>query len=355
MEYLYIATVFAGSLVCFLASLLLFVRRKAGGRSRIILAVIVFFSVINYITRFIDLCRGEVPEFIVSADMLLLANFMVISYIMYPVEVISPGWMNLRRIIGLYSIWLFFVFVYVITLVAGVNYTQYASVLDMFQDAGKFDVWFRLIMTALIIAPLFFVFFIHRSTRYNNSDLAWLKRYSSVLFINIVAYLSVLFFNHQILHIVYYYLSVGCSLYIVYMELFDRLISSSLTEISTKEKSLKPQHVQEIKNSALTDKLDSYMKKNNAWRDPNLTLNMLASELCTNRTTLASVMRQSGIENYTNYINRLRIEDFRNQIESGNFQNYQEAFFYVGFRSRSTALRNFRQFTGMTPSEFYST
>lgn len=148
MEYLYIATVFAGALVCLLASVLLFLRRKAGGRSRIILAVIVFFSVLNYITRFIDLCRGEVPEFIVSADMLLLANFMVISYIMYPVEVISPGWLNLSRIIGLYSVWLFFLLVYVITLVAGVNYTQYASVLDMLSDAGNFNVWFRLIMCA---------------------------------------------------------------------------------------------------------------------------------------------------------------------------------------------------------------
>lgn len=55
MQYLYIATVFAGALVCLLASLLLVVRRKTGERSRVILAVIVFFSVFNYIPRFIAL------------------------------------------------------------------------------------------------------------------------------------------------------------------------------------------------------------------------------------------------------------------------------------------------------------
>lgn len=64
-------------------------------------------------------------------------------------------------------------------------------------------------------------------------------------------------------------------------------------------------------------------------------------------------MHENGDENYTNYINRLRIEDFLQKIESGESENFQDTFFFVGFRSRSTALRNFRQFTGMTPSEYF--
>ncbi|MPN19748.1 hypothetical protein SDC9_167120 [bioreactor metagenome] len=95
------------------------------------------------------------------------------------------------------------------------------------------------------------------------------------------------------------------------------------------------------------------MKTNNAWRDPDLSLNTLASELFTNRTSLALAMRASGYENYTNYINHLRIDDFIQQVESGQSENFQEAFFFVGFRSRGTALRNFRQFTGITPSEYF--
>ena len=82
MQHLYIATVFAGALVCLLASLLLFARCKSGERSRIILAVIVSFSVYNYITRFIALSNGYVPEIVVSAKLLLQAIFMVICYVM---------------------------------------------------------------------------------------------------------------------------------------------------------------------------------------------------------------------------------------------------------------------------------
>lgn len=369
MQYFYIATIFAGALVCLLTSLLLFARRKAGERSRVILAVIVLFSVFNYIPRFINLCNGQEPEFVVTAKLLLVANFMIISYILYPVEVISPGWLNFRRVVILYGPLSALAGIYFVSLWAGVEYTHYSSLLEMLAHADRFEVWFRLLLSLLIFSPLFFVFSIHRTRLYHNSDHVWMRKYIITLSINIIAYILVLVFNRPLVHTLYYYVSVGCSLYIVYMELFDRLIGKSqlITPINREENILSAEQVAngteallaaekcavELKNSALIQRLDCYMKKNSAWRDPDLSLNTLASELFTNRTSLALAMRASGYENYTNYINRLRIEDFIQQIESGQSENFQEAFFFVGFRSRGTALRNFRQFTGMTPSEYF--
>ena len=353
MENLYIATVFAGALVCLLASLLLFLRRKTGERSRIILAVIVLFSVFSYISRFIALCKGEVPDVVVSAKMLLIANFMVVSYIMYPIEVISPGWLNFRRILKLYSVWIFLTLVYLVTVWANVYYTPYGSLLQMFHNAESFEVWFRLLLSLLFFLPGLFIFFIHRTRRYNNTDLMWLKKYSTVFFINIIAYLLVLISDHQVMHTLYYYISVGCSLYIVYMELFDRLIGKAGSDKDVLIKTTKNEFFEDPKNSALIERLINYMKKNSAWRDPNISLNTLAYELYTNRTTLAKVMRENGCDNYTNYINKLRIEDFIRHVESGESDNFQETFFYVGFRSRTTALRNFKLFTGKTPSEYF--
>lgn len=354
MEHLYTATIFAGALVCFLASLLLFLRRKAGQRSRVILAVIVLFSVFSYIGRFVTLIRGEVPDFVVSAKMLLFANFMVVSYILYPIEVISPGWLNLRRVFKLYSFWIFLVFVYLVTVFANVSYTEYGSLLEMFGNIEKFEVIFRLLLSLIFFLPGLFIFFIHKTRRYNNTDLKWLKKYSLVFFINITAYFLVLLFDYQVLHIVYYYLSVGCSLFIVYMELFDRLIVTKAVDKHIRSDEQQGSELNsESKNSALIDRLEIYMKTNSAWRDPNLTLNKLASELFTNRTTLANVMHENGYDSYTNYVNRMRIDDFLSQINSGQSDNFQEAFFFVGFRSRTTALRNFKLITGKTPSEYF--
>lgn len=368
MQYLYLATVFAGALVCLLASILLFVRRKEAKRSRVILAVIVSFSVFNYITRFIALCKGETPELVVSAKLLLLANFMVLGYILYPIEVIAPGWLSFRRILKLYSYWLLAVVVYLISLQLGVEYTPYGSLLGMLAHSGSFEVWFRLLLSVLIFAPALIVFFIHRTRLYRNSDHIWVRKYVITLSVNMLAYMLVLMFNHPEFNILYYYVSVGCSLYIVYMELFDRLIVKTLpaavaaekeetireTTDETDDSSLCSENCgNDKKDSVLIQRLDNYMKIHKAWRNPDLSLNTLASELFTNRTSLAQAMRESDYENYSNYINRLRIEDFLQQIESGQMLNFQETFFFVGFRSRSTALRNFRQFTGSTPSEYF--
>lgn len=369
MQYLYIATIFAGALVCLLASILLFARRKGGERSRVILAVIVLFSVFNYIPRFIAVCNGKEPEFVVSANLLLVANFMIIAYILYPIEVIAPGWLNLRRIIKLNALVLVLVSVYLISLWIGVEYTPYSSLSEMFEHANRFEIWFRLVLSLLIFSPLLFVFFIHQTRLYHNSDHVWIRKYVITLSINIIAYILVLIFNRPIIHTLYYYVSVGCSLYIVYMELFDRLIGKpSAVTISIEEKEIQSGEVDtdvaatilsaekcavDPKNTVLIQRLDTYMKKNNAWRDPDLSLNTLASELCTNRTTLAQAMRENGYENYTNYINRLRINDFLQQVEAGELENFQEAFYFAGFRSRGTALRNFRQFTGMIPSDYF--
>jgi AraC-like DNA-binding protein len=239
----------------------------------------------------------------------------------------------------------------------------------MFEHANRFEVWFRLLLSLFIFSPLLFVFFIQRTRLYHNSDHVWINKYIITMSVNIIAYILVLIFNLPVIHILYYYVSVGCSLFIVYMELFDRLIVKPATVAANiEEKQIQSENEVaddaptlisnekipvDPKNAILIQRLDTYIKNNNAWRDPDLSLNALAAELCTNRTTLAQAMRENGYENYTNYINRLRIDDFLQQMKTGESENFQEAFFFVGFRSRGTALRNFRQYTGMTPSEYF--
>ena len=361
MHTVYTATVFAGALVCLLASLLLFVRRNAGGRARIILAVIVSFSVYNYLTRFVDLCHGNEPDLVVSPSVLLQANFMVLSYILYPIEVISPGWLTFRRLLALFTLWLVLLCVYRISIGAGVTYTPYYSLSEMMGEGPRFEVWFRLLLAILIFSPVLAVFFVHRTRLYRNSDRAWLQKYLTAFLTNIIAYVLVLTFDHPLFHTLYYYISVGCSLYIAYMELFDRLTGKSTTAIHP-EKAETPTEDAPTdrddlhpKKAELIRRLNTYMERHCAWRNPDLSLNALASELFTNRTTLTQAIQASGYDNYTHYINRLRIDDFVKQIHSGQSDNFQEAFFAAGFRSRGTALRHFRQYMGTTPSLYFQT
>jgi AraC-like DNA-binding protein len=179
----------------------------------------------------------------------------------------------------------------------------------------------------------------------------------------VLAFLLLILFSNPVFYIVYYYISVGCSLYVVYMELFERVISKSpghalsTLKMNRTGETTSPDDEEGAgtKESRLIGRLENYLNSTMAWRNPDLSLNTLALELMTNRTSLGNTLRECGHENYNLYVNRLRTEDFIYQIESGAIKNYQDAFFLAGFRSRSTALRNFRQFTGTTPTEYFRT
>lgn len=368
MHNLYLATTFAGALVCLLASLLLFSRRKEGKRSRTILAFIILFSVANYIPRFIALSSGEKPEVVVSAPMLLLAIFMLSSYIIYPVEVISPGWLNFKRLVRVYLPLLGLSGIYFLSVWAGVEYSVQHSIPGMLKFVGQFEVLFRLLLFVILFLPSFFIFFIPDAWKSNDVSNAWIRKYSLIISVNIIAYVMVLVFNNLIVHTLYYYISVGCSLMIAYMDLFYFRTGKAkpetiraeeqsyfykdhkrITEIS----SFGDQTAIRTRNEILNEQLGKYMQETCAWRNPDLSLNTLAAALYTNRTTLAQVIQDNGNISYTSYINRLRIDDFIRQIASNQSTNFQDAFYFAGFRSRATALRNFRKITGMIPSEYF--
>lgn len=377
MNTIYISTIFATALACLLTSLLLFARRKSGERSRVILACIVFFSVANYITRFIDIIQGAMPQQVISVPMYLLALFMIICYILYPIEIISLGYLNTRRMLVLYSPLALLTMVYALCLNMGITFPLYHTLPHMISSGLTFDVCFRLLLTFMLFCPILFVFATPYTKRYNNTDRAWIRKYTIVFTINILAYVAVLMSENVAVKIMYYYISSGCSIYIAYLELFVRIIdlrqancnetneqkpdhreASEPTDAESAPASApKQRHITNPstvpKRSSLCERIVCHMNQTSDYRNPELTLSALASSLCTNRTTLAKALREMGYSSFNDYVNSLRINEFISYICEHKTNNYQNAFFDVGFRSRTTALRNFKHYTRKTPSEYF--
>ncbi len=364
MEFLYPATIYAAAVVCLLASVLLFLRRCEGERSRLILAAIVMLSVVSYTNRFILLASGEIPALVVSVPMLLAGLLMVTSYIMYPLEVISPGWLSARRIallylpvIGLTALWM-------LTRRLGVDYRPYSTICEMLPHALDFDAAFRLFLCLLVFAPIPALFFTHFSRKRSNTDRAWMIKYSAAFVINSVAYLVVLLFNNRGFNIAYYYISVGCSLYIAYMELYERIISTS-PDAESGEVGEQPSEQPEPpgtfalrpivagRSSAVFERVDAFMRSDKAWRNPDLTMSRVVRGAYTNRTTMTQAIQEQGYDGYADYINCLRIADFISIMRGDLTENFQNAFFAAGFRSRTSAHRNFKQVTGMNATEYF--
>ncbi len=105
---------------------------------------------------------------------------------------------------------------------------------------------------------------------------------------------------------------------------------------------------------SLTQRLNKLMEEERLFTNPELNLNDLAKRLDISRNTLSQYLNICLKTNYNDYINRLRVEEMKLLLLDSNksYLTIQALAQEAGFQSKTTYNRLFKQFTGVTPSEF---
>jgi len=105
---------------------------------------------------------------------------------------------------------------------------------------------------------------------------------------------------------------------------------------------------------AFADRVKEYMESARPYLEPELSLPQLAADLDIPVHYLSQVINEQLGQNFHDFINRYRVDTFRERLASGGSDNLTllGIAFECGFNSKSAFNRIFRQFTGMTPSEY---
>ena len=106
--------------------------------------------------------------------------------------------------------------------------------------------------------------------------------------------------------------------------------------------------------SKTSNKIEAYIQDNKLYLNPYLSLNMLSSELNLSEGYISQVINKSIGQNFTDYINSLRVEEAKLMLLSGDYGNYTILSIGLesGFNSKSSFYTAFKKFTGQTPLEF---
>lgn len=101
-------------------------------------------------------------------------------------------------------------------------------------------------------------------------------------------------------------------------------------------------------------KLVLLMKQRKLFLTPDLTLKMLAEELDIHPNTLSQVINSVEQKNFFDYINTLRIQEFKERITLPDNHKYTllSLAYACGFNSKTSFNRNFKNLTGQSPSEY---
>ena len=117
---------------------------------------------------------------------------------------------------------------------------------------------------------------------------------------------------------------------------------------SSKENVVSPNQQSEFK------KVDAYIIKEQRYLDPNLGLEELAKEMDMTPAHLSRVINTCSNNNFSDYINSLRIQQAKKLLNDDDFCRYTVVSIGLecGFNSKSTFYSAFKKFTSKTPSEF---
>ncbi|UNY98545.1 helix-turn-helix domain-containing protein [Zhouia spongiae] len=122
-----------------------------------------------------------------------------------------------------------------------------------------------------------------------------------------------------------------------------------------------PENVK-YENSSLSEKqiqqihtnLHQLMQREKPHCTPGLTLPDLAKQLNVHPNTLSQVINSVEQKNFFDYINTLRVEEFKTRAVKTENQKYTmlSLAYECGFNSKTSFNRNFRNITGQSPTEY---
>lgn len=114
--------------------------------------------------------------------------------------------------------------------------------------------------------------------------------------------------------------------------------------------------IDEKTKSELLQKLNKLMENEKLFTNPEMSLSEIAKILETNTSYISHIVNQEYNLNFSNYINRFRIQEAKRIIQTdlNHIYTFEGIAKDSGFKSKSAFNNAFKKFCGKTPSEFYA-
>lgn len=221
MNQLFLITSYTATLISILVFILLFVKRKAGGRARAILCILMFGSIVLFFRQFLNIYfRGHI-DFVLSIPVILFSVFIHFCRILYPIEVIRPDWLNLRRTFLLFIPVFLFLILFMLLLRSGLNVDLSRSIFEQMDEQGDLGILFMGIIYLLYLSPILYVLYFYLKSEHAGVNNKWLMKLFSSLLACIVSYMILLASRYSFFFI-HYIVMISLTSYVAYLELYVR-------------------------------------------------------------------------------------------------------------------------------------
>lgn len=283
---------------------------------------------------------------------LILTGACTLSFlIIYYLDLLRPNWLNLKRYFLIFLPDIVALIIVIIGLFRG-NIQHIHALSDIHSAWGNIGFIARF---ALSILPLIHVFWLmslcmrgHAGYKCPRIMMRGTMLISAALCITFFLSRGLNFFAAYMVHEVIF---ITLAVLLIYVEHYERL-HIPLEKVRKYYVENDIPKTTEVTVSQAAERLQSLMADPDIWKDSEITGDKLARLAGTNRTYLQQAAKELGFAGLTEMIHRRRIDYVCEQLRIDPTASIQDLFYDAGYRSRTTAWRQFSNIVGYTPTEF---
>ena len=227
-----------GIAVCLGGGLLLLWKSR-GNRARSILGFILLMWGCAYVLQLALFLSGRMQSYYsFSVEVLIVGNLYVIVTMLYPFEVIRPGWLTLRNAARLLAPYAGIVTLYfLVLLLRGETIRPLASPADLLLHLGEFNVWYRIVLYLTVIGyiicamaavfdyePRYRRFLEDNYASDKNMNVAWLRYFGGGFVLIAAAYILILIDWNPVSHTIHKVIAVLFFLFITCKALLNAAV-----------------------------------------------------------------------------------------------------------------------------------
>jgi AraC-like DNA-binding protein len=251
---------------------------------------------------------------------------------------------------------LFFLIIFIIVYIDE-NYISNQSIKNILKVYTILSIGFNIFICIKIIhvtnlhrkfLPLFY-------TNTKNKSLNWVTVFCvSCIIFNVFTFLTFFLLppNKQTLYILYflnivllYYLSIASVI---------QININNYVKITNSSQGLKNNAPINSELIEIFNKVESYISDERLYLNPNITLKTLSKLTKISSNKISKSLKAAGYENFNSYINNYRIEEVKKMLLSDSYKKYSIITIAkeVGFNSKATFYKNFKERLGVSPSDY---
>lgn len=317
-----------------------FLRDGKGNRLKTLVGIIL---IVNSLFLLKDLLYYVVPMFEdepVYSLMLTMDNWVVVLDAMYALELVRPGYINIRKFFLNISLFLVFTVMYAVT-----------------GSEAVFNAF--LLFTVLYAAFLLGIIYLnmrkygkvlkelHSDLTYVSVNWVWT---SVVLLLVLLGLWLIVYMNGTVSLDFLYYISMTAVWTVISFKTEKQQVPDKIERESVTVESIGSSDI-DMASYHFAEKLEDLEKSGYFSAHPQITLTELSAELNTNRTTLSNYINRVKKLSFYDYINESRLKRAEELVVDGKLTQ-EEIAIRSGFNSISTFRRAFHKKYGVSPNDY---